>query len=40
MMDIEEMILARQESEAEDCLYCPYKGDKCRSQCLEITECD
>jgi hypothetical protein len=34
-MDWEELILARQESEADDCTNCPYKGEKCRNQCTE-----
>ena len=31
----EDVILERQESEAEDCSDCEYKG-KCRNQCMEI----
>ena len=34
-MDYEEMILARQESEADDCTDCEYKGN-CHNQCMEI----
>lgn len=38
MFDMEEMILERQESLADECHNCPYKGDKCHSQCMEIEE--
>lgn len=31
----EDVILERQESEAEDCSDCEYK-EKCRNQCMEI----
>ena len=34
-IDYEEMILARQESEADDCTDCEYKGN-CHNQCMEI----
>lgn len=36
MEDWEDAILIRQESEAEECATCPYRGDKCRNQCMEI----
>lgn len=36
MTDYEEMILAEQESEEDDCKACPYKGTKCRNQCMEV----
>lgn len=35
MEDWEDAILERQESEADECKTCPYKGDKCRNQCME-----
>ena len=35
IMDYEEMILARQESEADDCTDCEYK-ENCHNQCMEI----
>lgn len=38
MYDYEDAILDRQESEGEDCSHCPYKGEKCKNQCLEIKE--
>ena len=34
-MDYEEMILARQESEADDCAGCEYK-ENCHNQCMKI----
>lgn len=34
-MDYEEMILARQESEADDCTDCEYK-ENCHNQCMEV----
>ena len=34
MIDYEEMILEMQESEEDDCKTCPYKGTKCRNQCM------
>ena len=37
MFDIEEMILERQESIADECHNCPYKG-KCNNQCMEVEE--
>lgn len=37
MFDMEERILAMQESEEDDCTYCPHKNN-CRNQCSEITE--
>lgn len=36
-MDIEEMILERQESEADECNACVYKT-KCQNQCMELEE--
>lgn len=36
MRDYEDAILDAQESEADDCSICPYKGDKCRNQCEEV----
>ena len=38
MHDYEDIILDSQESEEENCTHCPYKGEKCKSQCLEIKE--
>lgn len=36
MTDYEEKILARQESEADDCIDCSYKGvTTCRNQCMK-----
>lgn len=37
MFDIEEMILERQESIADDCHSCPYK-EKCNNQCMGVEE--
>ena len=34
MESYESAILEMQESEADDCADCPYKGNKCRSQCM------
>lgn len=34
-MDYEEMILARQESEVDDCTDCKYK-ENCHNQCMRI----
>lgn len=36
MTDYEELILAMQESEADDCKTCSYKGRNCHNQCMEI----
>lgn len=36
MEDLEDAILIRQESEAEECTTCPYRGNECRNQCMEI----
>lgn len=39
MPDYEWLILERQEdTETDDCVNCPYKGDKCQNQCMEIEE--
>lgn len=35
MIDYEEMIYEKQESEDEECSTCPYKGKECRSQCMK-----
>lgn len=32
---MEENILIMQETMEEDCASCPYKGEKCKSQCME-----
>ena len=36
MHDYENAILSRQESEADDCANCPYKGTACKNQCERI----
>lgn len=36
MADYEGLILARQESESDECTTCPYKGMECENQCMEI----
>ena len=37
MTDYEEMILARQDSEADDCAKCPYLVDgRCNNECEKI----
>lgn len=36
--DYENLILASQDSEADDCHTCPYRGTTCRSQCMAIEE--
>lgn len=36
MRDYEDAILDAQESEADDCASCPYKGDECNNQCMEV----
>lgn len=38
MHDYGNAILARHESEADDCATCPYKGTACKNQCERI-EC-
>lgn len=35
MRDYEDAILDRQESEADQCAGCPYKGRQCNNQCEE-----
>lgn len=34
--DYEYLILEMQESEDDECMTCPYKGDKYKNQCMEI----
>lgn len=36
--DYENLILASQDSEDDDCRTCPYRGTACRSQCMAIEE--
>lgn len=36
MHDYENAILSRQESEADDCATCPYKGTTCKNQCERV----
>lgn len=36
-MDYEYLILQAQESEADQCATCEFKGEKCCGQCLEET---
>ena len=36
MEDWEDGILIRQESEADECVTCPYRKDECRNQCMKI----
>lgn len=36
MKDWEDAILIRQDSQADECTNCPHKGEKCKSQCMEI----
>ena len=36
-MNYEELILARQEEEIDECSTCPHRG-KCANQCNEVTE--
>ena len=38
MSDYEGMILAWQESEADECFGCFYKGTNCNNQCMRIEE--
>ena len=38
MYDWEDAILIRQESEVDECTICPHKCEKCKNQCMEITE--
>ena len=38
MSDYEDMILACQESEEDECSGCLYKGTKCNNQCMRIEE--
>ena len=38
MSDYEDMILAYQESEANECSKCFYKGSNCNNQCMCIEE--
>lgn len=35
-MDYEELILDCQESEDDECITCPYKGNKYNNQCMRI----
>ena len=39
-MDYEYLILnnADEDNTTDECTNCPYKGDLCNSQCVEITE--
>lgn len=39
-MDYEYLILnsADEENTADECVDCPYKGELCNSQCMEVTE--
>ena len=37
--DYEGLILARQESDADEYSTCEFKGEACESQCMEIIEC-
>lgn len=36
MESYEDLILDHQESEYDECTECPYKGDACNNQCMEI----
>ena len=36
MIDYEDLILERQESEADECATCPHKVMECNNQCMEI----
>ena len=38
MSDYEDMILACQESEEDECFGCLYKGNSCNNQCMRIEE--
>lgn len=41
MIDYEELILDMAEDDggvADDCTTCPYRGDKCRTQCEDVEE--
>lgn len=38
MSDYEDMILAYQESEEDECFGCLYKGTNCNNQCMRIEE--
>lgn len=39
-MDYEYLILANVDAEntVDECANCPYKGELCNSQCMEVTE--
>ena len=39
MDSYEELILASQEGEYDECATCPFKGvDTCKNQCMEVEE--